>query len=150
MPTRMTSDFHARGIDLYGGAFFHSLSFLDFFSGTLPHLPRTCELGLRHFHLAPSEIPDSFSVGLLHGCESDLLRRLPLESVDAVAHEERLGTDADGELEVEGGGGVGGSGGYGGAEAEERGFGAGWREKVEFSVDLVFHGRKQKETVLIV
>lgn len=150
LPTGMTSDLHARGIHLLsGGTLLDSLGSLYLFSRTLPHLARTCELRLRHLHLAPGELPHPLRVGFLHRSEADLLRGLPLERVHAVAHEHGRGRPhADGELQVERGGGAsasaaaavcGGGGGDRRAEAEEGGFGArGW-EKVEFSVDFVFH-----------
>lgn len=147
LPTGMASDLHARGIYLSGGSFLDPLGALNLFSRTLPHLARTCELRLRHLHLAPGELPHPLRVGFLHRGEADLLRGLPLECLHAVAHQHgRRRPHADGELQVERGGTAaasaavcGGGGGDRRAEAEEGGVGARRWQKVEFSVDFVFH-----------
>jgi len=148
LPTGMASDLHARRIHLSRRAFLDPLSSLYLLPCTLPHLPRTCELRLRHLHLAPRQLPHTLRVSFLQRRQPDLLRCLPLQRLHAVAHQHRRRrTHADRQLQVQRRGAAavcGGGGGHRRPQAEERGIGA-WRwEKVEFSVNFVFHWRRNQ------
>ncbi|ESW27546.1 hypothetical protein PHAVU_003G211400 [Phaseolus vulgaris] len=146
LPTGMTSDLHARRVHLSGRALLHPLRSLYLLPRTLPHLPRTCELRLRHLHLAPRQLPHTLRVRFLHRRQPDLLRRLPLQRLHAVAHQHRRRrTHADRQLQVQrrvAAAVCGGGGGNRRAQPEERGIGARRWEKVEFSVNFVFHWRR--------
>ncbi|KAK3406530.1 hypothetical protein EUGRSUZ_K02725 [Eucalyptus grandis] len=124
LPTRLAGDLHAGRVDLPRRPLLHPLRPIHLLPRPLPHVPRPRELRLRQLHLPPRELPHPLRVRLLYGGEPDLLRRLPLQGPDVIRL--RLGVaavftrgaprdgaavsrgadraEADGELQVEGGG----------------------------------------------
>lgn len=90
MSARLASDLHARRINPTSSSLFHSLSLINLFPRSLPHVPRTCELRLSQLHFSLRQLSHSLGVSFLHSRQSNLLSRLPLQRFHA-ATARRLG-----------------------------------------------------------